>query len=321
MKILVDFNSLAIRTLYIPQIGGSTGTVAWDLWHYRMFDTLYHFLLSEADRDGSAEMVLAVDGGDYWRKEKYPLYKADRKKDDKLDWEEVKRNFNLFLSRVRSFLPWTILQVYGCEADDVIAVLTETFPREEKVVIHSSDIDYVQLMDRDTVRVFRPKTGYLEFPLTVKNNGKELTYETVQEFLECAILTGQGGKDNVCNVRTPLDWHETHPGKRRPPLGVVAAKKIFSEGVASWLEKNGAEERYALNKELIDFREIPQEIQARILEAYTDYDIPELDVAGFMLEYGWPSYEDISVVEMVLAGMHRDILQEITEESDGRIVA
>lgn len=291
--ILFDFSNLAHRCIHLKQVNAASPTPAWGLWHYMTFNAMYEFVLqTAADFEGTYTVVLALDSTNgYWRKELYPPYKADRAKRreaDGIDWQGAYREFERLVQTVRDHLPWEVLRIPGCEADDVIAVLADARKADGLVFVHSGDSDYVQLIE-ERVRVYSPMhEAFAEFPGVHRIAGTQVWCQNQEEYLRFAILTGQGGKDNVYNVLTPTDWPE---GKRKPGFGVVAARKCLShpDGLTICLEEKGLTAAYQRNKTLIDLREIPRPYREAILHAHEEYALPDLDIDGFLAQHKWPS--------------------------------
>ena len=72
------------------------------------------------------EVVLAWDSKHYWRRDYFPQYKAGRKKgreSSDLDWNSIFDCLNKIKSEIKENLPYKCLEVYGAEADDIIATL------------------------------------------------------------------------------------------------------------------------------------------------------------------------------------------------------
>ncbi|MGE9293458.1 MAG: hypothetical protein ACQKBW_07590, partial [Puniceicoccales bacterium] len=262
MKVFFDMNNLAMRTFYINQ----QNDPSYDFWKYLMFEHVLNFVVDVSDQEDISEVVLAVDAGNYWRKDIYAPYKADRKKhrDDSIDWDEVFAVYKEFQRTIKKYLPWKVISVPKCEADDVIATLVRD--TDERCVVHSGDSDYVQLLV-DNVQVFSPSKGWLAFPLTLKLNGKEYLFADKDEYCKYAVLCGQGGKDNVYNVRTPTDWEPSETKKRKPPFGPAKAMKLIRENsVEEWLLKEGVRENYVRNQDLILFDRIPEWVRKSVRE-------------------------------------------------------
>lgn len=273
IRILFDFNNLALMNLHLPIVGVKTANPEWELWDYLMFTRIHDFII-QAMVDAQAKKVEVYLAGDSkepnWRNHVYEPYKADRSPTEGIDWESVWAHLEGFKDSIAQYMPWHQITVRGAEADDIIAVLTAQQEQENKATtIYSSDSDYLQLCSPRT-RIFKPTIqAYMEFPTTLRIAGTKVECPTKEEFTLLSVLTGQGGKDNVFNVRTPSDWAPTPTCKRKPPFGVKAAQKAIDapEGLTSYLTKLGHFERYQRNRELIDFACIPIEVKQDILMA------------------------------------------------------
>lgn len=214
----------------------------------------------------ATEIIIAEDSKPSWRLEIYPRYKESRKKKrDKIqdvDFETFYKENARLLSDIKEYLPFKVLKVPFCEADDIVGILSlENLGF--KVVIVSTDKDYLQLCS-NSVRVYNPIKRVYD------------KVDDTEDFIVRASLSGQKGKEDITNVKTPLDWPD---GKRKPPLGPEGIEKIMRSGYKEWLKSEGLMERFELNRRLIDFKCIPENIKANVLKAYSEAKIPEISKA------------------------------------------
>ncbi len=73
-------------------------------------------------------------------------------------------------------------------------------------------------------------------------------------------------------------------------MGVKTAIKLLdNEEVESFLEKNGASENYIRNRQLIDFRQIPENVQQEIVDTYKNYKKQDVNLNRLFDSYNWPS--------------------------------
>lgn len=272
MKVLFDFNNLACRCTYREK-AGHDGQPQWNKVAFSMFDEVLSFLRGVReflDIGEALETILAYDSvHGYWRGDLYPPYKADRditRERSDLDWDAARREFAIIAGLLVQATPWKVLQVDKCEADDVIFTLATD--SQEPVIIYSGDSDYLQLVS-DNVSLWMPHHDcFAEFPRICRIGGGEAWCENAETYLQYAILTGQGGKDNVYNVKTPSNWNASL-GKRKPGFGVVAAKKVLDKpDFRAELERLGLLENYKRNQALIDMRYLPEVWRERIRETY-----------------------------------------------------
>jgi len=289
-RVLFDYNNLACRCVHLRMLGNSDRS--WSLLAYMVFENILNFSKSVfecLDAGDKIEVVLALDSvNGYWRRNLYQPYKADRarkREDDGVDWSRAYVEFEKLSSAIARYTPWKVLRVPDCEADDIIYALSEN--ANGGVVIHSGDSDYLQLVS-DSVALFSPTyNDYVDFPRECRVSGAKVYCETPGEYLRYAILTGQGGKDNVYNVKTPTDWD---CGKRKPGFGAAAATKLLAKGdLDKELEKLGLLENYLRNKRLIDMRELPDSYKNEILACYKKLPSQRSDMEGLLSEYDWPS--------------------------------
>lgn len=214
------------------------------------------------------EMVICVDSSNTWRREVFPYYKAKRakkRKESKIDWNQVYQALDILKNELKEYFPYKVIEVAGAEADDIIAVLARKCCKEaEDCLIASRDKDFIQLqIDNIWVRQWNNVTK--EF----------ITHPDPKKFLFEHVIRGDDG-DGIPNVLSPADSFVT--GTRQ--------KSVFQKKLDEWWETGEcpviATPRFKENVTLIDLRQIPKEIQSRILRAYEEY--PERDKSR-VLEY------------------------------------
>ena len=100
------------------------------------------------------EVVLTYDSRHYWRRDFFPQYKSNRKKNrdaDSKDWNAIFEILNKIKAEIKDNLPYKFLEVYGAEADDIIATLFKFSQTEkdrsknEKIIIVSGDKDFIPI--------------------------------------------------------------------------------------------------------------------------------------------------------------------------------
>lgn len=278
---LWDANNLFLRTFFSQAVEGSTETPHYNLWKYLSFDIVFEFIKKDLSID---EVVLAVDSSNSWRYEIFPRYKEARKetreKDQTVDWDSLFREYNSFLEEIKENIPFKVLKIDRCEADDIIGVICNNVL--DSCVVISNDEDYTQLVS-DRVQVYVPK------------NNSYIQCSSPERYLIKASLTGQA-KDGIFNIKTPLDWPSD---KRKPGFGPASAEKVLTEGYESWLKKNNLVERFELNRTLLDWKKVPQDIQDSIMKEYNEYKFPNASrLYDFFKNRNWKSYiEEFSYVE------------------------
>jgi len=196
------------------------------------------------------EVVLTYDSRNYWRREYFPNYKAGRRKgreNDKEKWDAIFGILNKIKSEFKDNLPYKYLEVYGAEADDIIATLCKS-NQNEKIMIVSGDKDFIQLHKYPNVKQYSP---------IVKKfvNGHNPT-----TYIKEHILKGDTS-DGVPNVLSPDNTFVD--SIRQRPLG---RKKI-----ETWLDihiddlPEEVKRNYQRNDKLINLDNIPEELEKEIM--------------------------------------------------------
>ena len=141
--------------------------------------------------DEYGELVICCDGKHSWRREFFPQYKAMRKsgrETSSVDWSEIFEMFNQLKREIKENFPYRVIEVDTAEADDIIGTLIiRQREKGEKVLIISSDKDFIQLQREENVSQYSPATK------------KFLNGVDPQEYLKEHILRGDKG-DGIPNV-------------------------------------------------------------------------------------------------------------------------
>lgn len=296
LRILFDYSNLACRSVYAGRDFAGTEREWREITH-SIFSQIHEFVTDVAqimDEGERVDVILARDWRQgYWRQDFYPQYKAgraERRSESEIDWERAYVEFDRLADLLDETTPWKSVQVARCEADDVIFALSSF--TDLPVIIYSGDSDYLQLVS-DRVSLYVPhRQDYAEFPCVCKIGGGEAYCRNAGDYLKYAILTGQAGKDNVYNVKTPSDWEARNPGKRKPGFGVAAARKILEAGnVQMALLRLGYWENYLRNEKLIDMRMLPLNLRLEILGIFDAKGDTPPDLQRLAKEYDWPGFE------------------------------
>lgn len=148
--IIVDFSNLYISTL-MAQLGQHTNAeLDENMLRHMTLNTIRNIRKKFTDDYG--ELILAMDGKNYWRRQVFPYYKALRKQHREasdLDWKAIFEAMDLIKSELREYFPYKVIEVETAEADDVVAAICMEFGQQlvsgEKILIVSSDKDMTQL--------------------------------------------------------------------------------------------------------------------------------------------------------------------------------
>ncbi len=270
--ILLDFNQIALSNIFIQKLNEENMIRHMILNSIRMYNKKY--------RDEYGQMVICCDGMNTWRREYFPEYKANRKKhrdtDDSQDWNEVFRVLDLVRSEIKEYLPYKVLHMDGCEADDIIGALTlktQEFGQDEPIMIVSSDKDFIQLQKFKNVKQFSP----MQKKLVKDKDGNPRTY------LFNHIMRGDAG-DGIPNVLSADDTFISD--KNQSPLRQTR--------IDDWLEKSdnlrecmddNTYRNYQRNKKLIDLTEIPEDVVQNIINNFIEQPIaPRMKVLNYLIK-------------------------------------
>ena len=146
MMILVDLNQVLLAGLMAQISNQKTAKLDEHLIRHMVLNILRTHL--KTFRNEYGEVVLCCDNRKYWRKEFFPYYKAGRKKTREksaLDWHLIFDMLAKFKQELKENFPYKVIDVEGAEADDIIGTLVPRYAPHEKILILSSDGDFLQL--------------------------------------------------------------------------------------------------------------------------------------------------------------------------------
>lgn len=254
--IIVDLNQVMLSNL-LMQLGNHTNAqVEENMVRHMILNSLRSYKVKFADEYG--EMIIACDNTNYWRKQKFPYYKANRKKNieaSELNWKSIFECMNKIRSELKEYFPYRVIDVESAEADDIIATLVSKFGSElntgEKILILSGDKDFIQLHTYGNVEQYDP------------TRKKWIKHDDPERFLHEHILKGDAG-DGVPNVLSPDNVFVV--GDRQRPLTAKKLEKIMGtdlEEMDTTIARN-----YSRNACLIDLSFTPDYIRDKVMEQY-----------------------------------------------------
>ena len=265
--ILVDLNQVLLSGL-MAQINNSKGVkLEEDLIRHMILNIIRTHLKNFREEYG--EIVLCCDNRKYWRKDWFPHYKAGRKKArDKsdLDWHLIFDMLAKFKQELKEYFPYKCIDVEGAEADDIIGTLVPRHSAHEKILILSSDGDFLQLQQYKNVKQYNPSLRKYVVSNHPVNDLKE------------KIIRGDKG-DGIPNVLSPADCFVND--LRQKPITKGVLEKLMSKDPSEW-EDPETMVGWSRNKMLIDLTMIPEEIQSKIINTYDDIKPPS---RGKMFNY------------------------------------
>ena len=248
--IIIDMNQIALASVMMQLRMDETTEVSEDMVRHMILNSIRNYVMQfKSDYvESDADVILAWDSKHYWRRDYYPQYKAGRKKtreSSNLDWNEIFGVTNKIRDEIKENMPYKSVEVYGAEADDIIAIVSNSY---DKVMIVSSDKDFIQL-HTGNVKQWSPVTK------------QEVNSHDPDTYIKEHVLKGDSG-DGVPNVLSPD--HTFTDGLRQKPLGKKRIEKMINENMSDWDDE--VKRNYQRNYKLINLKNIPKDIQSNIVD-------------------------------------------------------
>ena len=187
------------------------------------------------------------------------LFRSNRKKNierSELNWKDIFDCLNKIKSELKEYFPYRIIEIEHAEADDVIAVLSHTYSRREKILIMSGDKDFQQLQRFSNVFQYDPVRK------------KQIVNSDPITFLKEHIIRGDPG-DGIPNILSADNSFVV--GERQKP---ISAKKL-----ETWMgmpPENFCNEytlrNYKRNEQLIDLTMTPSDIREKIITSFEEQE-------------------------------------------------
>jgi 5'-3' exonuclease len=251
--IIIDMNQITLASLMMDMNMRKSNEVDEGMVRHMILNSI-RLYRTQFNKD-YGEVVLTYDSKHYWRREYFPNYKAMRKRGrekDNKDWDTIFGVLNKIKAEFKDNLPYKYLEVYGAEADDIIATLCKT-NQDEKIMIISGDKDFIQLHKYPKVKQYSPI-------LKKYVNGHD-----PDTYIKEHILKGDTS-DGVPNVLSP-DNTFVDSIRQRP----LSRKKI-----ENWLDididdlQEEVKRNYQRNDKLINLDNIPIELEKEILYEFKE---------------------------------------------------
>jgi hypothetical protein len=252
---IIDFSQVMLSNIMV-QLGNHTNAqVDENMCRHMVLNSIRMYKTKFGHEYG--KMVIACDATNYWRRQLFPYYKANRKKSQaasELDWKAIFECLNKIRDELTEYFPYSIIRIDTAEADDIIGTLCKEYGNtNEKILIISGDKDFQQLQRFMNIKQYNPVMK------------KFITCNDPDRFLKEHIIKGDSG-DGIPNFLS--DDNSLVTGVRQKP---ITQKKLDI-----WVNKNPEEfcdsltqlRNYKRNQQLIDLNMIPDEVYARVIESY-----------------------------------------------------
>lgn len=270
--IIVDYSQTIISNLMAELNGQKDVDIEVDLLRHMTINTLRSHYSKFKEKYG--EMVIACDSKKYWRKERFPYYKANRKKlraESGYNWNLIFDTINLLKQELKDYFPYRVIEVSGAEADDIIASLCKWSQTNQlvqnnlslepqPVLIISGDHDFIQLQKFHNVKQFSPIQK--KFVVSDKKHS-----EVVLEH----IIKGDKG-DGIPNILTADDAFVK--GERQKPITSKKLNEWILDPISMPRDENFLR-NFQRNKLLTDFSEIPEDIENNIINTFIEYPVKD----------------------------------------------
>ena len=250
--ILVDMNQISVASVMM-HLHMSKNTVPEDsMVRHMILNSLRMYRTRFSSEFG--ELVLCYDSKHYWRRDYFPNYKANRRKSRKEssnDWDAIFECLNTIKDEIKTNMPYKFLEIYGAEADDIIATICSEYA--EEIMILSGDKDFIQLQRFPNVKQYSPITK------------KMVNGANPDGYLKEHVFKGDAS-DGIPNVLSPDNTFTD--GLRQKPLG--------KKRIATWVDhdfedvapNDEVKRNYQRNRKLIDLTYTPEELSEEILKTY-----------------------------------------------------
>jgi hypothetical protein len=263
--IAVDFNQVGISNLMVELGGRKDVDINLPLIRHMILNSIRGYKQKFGSKYG--ELVIACDNRNYWRRDVFPHYKANRKKnreDSGYDWKAIFEALATVRDELDKVFPYPVINVEGAEADDVIATLAEwtqtndlsgMLDEPKPFLIISGDHDFGQLQKYTNVAQYSPIQKKFVKP-----------ERSPEKYVIEHIIRGDTG-DGIPNVLS--DNTCLLEGRRQKP---IMTKKL-DEWINNPLTMPSDPEfvaNYDRNKVLVDFTMIPVSVKNAVINNFVN---------------------------------------------------
>ena len=253
IMILIDFNQMVIANFMQFQKQFEPG---------KEMDILRHMILNNVRminrkfKEEWGDLVFCCDGKNNWRKQVFPPYKANRKKQreenpQNIDWQALFDAINTLKKELNDEFPYKVLDGLECEADDIIAIVCKHFHSSDKILIISSDKDFIQLQEYPNVKQWSPLKK------------KFVNHDSPKLFKNELIIKGDRS-DGVPNVLSPDDTFISDQRQRK----LTKTKLVEWSSDPSLIPEGEVYRNYKRNQQLIDLSFVPNPVEINILDDF-----------------------------------------------------
>ena len=252
--ILVDLNQVMISNMMMQMGSHTNAQVDENMLRHMILNSL-RFNRQKFHRE-FGELLITCDDKNYWRRQSYAFYKANRRKardSSELDWNAIFSALNNIRDDLKEYFPYKVIQIETCEADDIIGTIVhkEGTPLNtgEPILILSGDHDFKQLHCYANVKQYDP------------TRKRWISHSDPDGYLHEHIIKGDKG-DGVPNVLSPDNTFVM--GIRQRP---ITKKRLLEFSDINNMNEE-VKRNYMRNRAMIDLKLIPENIKEQILNEY-----------------------------------------------------
>ena len=252
--IIVDLSQVMISNLMV-QLGNHTNTeVEEELLRHMVLNSIRSY--NQKFKNEYGEMIIACDAGNNWRRQIFPYYKANRRKNrekSELNWTQIFDTLSKVREELKEFFPYRVIQIDSAEADDIIGTLADKFGNtSEKILIMSGDKDFVQLQRYMNVKQYDPVQK------------KWRTTNDPDRFVKEHIMRGDTG-DGVPNFLSADNTFVV--GARQKPISQKKLDAWIHMDPHDFCDENMLR-GYKRNQQLVDLSFIPENLREQVMAEY-----------------------------------------------------
>lgn len=254
--ILIDYNQILLANLFVMLGGDHTVEIEEDLIRHMFLNSLRGIRKKHHREFG--EVVICTDSKYSWRRDVFEYYKAARRKskqESDLDWSKVHEIMGKIIVELDEHFPYKVIKVDKVEADDIIGTIAHRYGRilndgSEKILIVSTDKDYIQLHKYGNVKQWNP----------VRN--EFIVHSDPVGYLREHVHKGDRG-DGIPNILSPDNCFVV--GIRQTAMTKKKLEKFYDEPGSM---DEGQRMKYERNRVLIDLEFVPEEYKEEIIEQF-----------------------------------------------------
>jgi hypothetical protein len=258
--ILIDFSQVMLSNIMV-QIGNHTNAqLDENMVRHMVLNSIRLYKTKFGAEHG--KVIIACDATNYWRRQAFPYYKANRKKSQaasELDWKAIFECLNKIRDELLEYFPYSVVRVDTAEADDIIATLCHEYGNSsEKIMIISGDKDFQQLQRYMNVRQYNPVLK------------KFVVCHDPDKFLKEHIIKGDAG-DGIPNFLSVDNSFVLNI--RQKPVTQKRLDEYLNKKPQEFCQTLEQLRNYKRNEQLIDLSKIPPEVSEKIMETYREQSV------------------------------------------------